>query len=220
MSNLEDIWFTSDSHFGHRNIIKYTGRPFESLRQHDAELTENWNAVVKPSDVVYHLGDFTLQDDKFAEQAFAKLNGKIYVLGNAEHHDHKWLPATTESFALFGPYHDILTKQGEPIVVLPPLITLKPNPLSINRDGTQGFYGPPIVLCHFPIEVWDRAHYGAWHLHGHTHQATNEVVEGTLRLNVGVDAWGLTPVSLGQVIDAMMDRGWHDGWKQGTDYHG
>lgn len=46
------IWFTSDPHFGHANIIKYSRRPFASPVDMDAHLIKNWNAVVKPDDVV------------------------------------------------------------------------------------------------------------------------------------------------------------------------
>ena len=52
-----DIWFTSDSHFGHRNIITYSSRPFSSVEEMDETLIQNWNSVVKPNDLIFNLGD-------------------------------------------------------------------------------------------------------------------------------------------------------------------
>lgn len=51
-------WFTADSHFGHANIIKYSKRPFANVEEMDNVLIANINAKVKPSDRLYHLGDF------------------------------------------------------------------------------------------------------------------------------------------------------------------
>jgi calcineurin-like phosphoesterase family protein len=52
-----DIWVTSDTHFFHENIIQYCGRPFANAGLMNECLVDNWNAVVKPGDKVYHLGD-------------------------------------------------------------------------------------------------------------------------------------------------------------------
>jgi calcineurin-like phosphoesterase family protein len=74
------IFFTSDSHFGHANIIKYCNRPFSSVAEMDREMIEQWNKVVTMYDTVYHLGDFC-----FSAHApyFNQLNGnKFLILGN------------------------------------------------------------------------------------------------------------------------------------------
>jgi calcineurin-like phosphoesterase family protein len=55
------IWFTSDTHFGHSNIIQYSNRPFASVQSMDEVLINNWNQLVRPQDIIYHLGDFTLR---------------------------------------------------------------------------------------------------------------------------------------------------------------
>ena len=76
-----EIWITSDTHFGHENIIRYCDRPFANAAEMDEMLIENWNSVVKDGDIVYHLGDVYLGVE--GRKAIPKLNGrKRLVLGN------------------------------------------------------------------------------------------------------------------------------------------
>ncbi len=76
-------FFTSDSHFGHKNIIQLCNRPFSDSSEMDQAMIESWNSVVGPRDVVYHLGDFSmLPPDKISE-ILKKLNGvKRLIIGN------------------------------------------------------------------------------------------------------------------------------------------
>ena len=77
------IWFTSDTHFGHRNIIDFCKRPFSSVEEMDEELIRRWNVLVKPSDTVYHLGDFAFKSSGPIEMYYNRLQGrKVVILGN------------------------------------------------------------------------------------------------------------------------------------------
>jgi calcineurin-like phosphoesterase family protein len=81
-SDVVDIWFISDTHFGGSRIIEYCGRPFASTEEMDEAMIANWNAVVKQHDHVYHLGDFA-RSEKDLERVIVRLNGqKRIVLGN------------------------------------------------------------------------------------------------------------------------------------------
>jgi len=60
MKDMAEMWFTSDFHFGHFNIIRYCNRPFANVQEMDDVIADRLNACVKPNDVVYFLGDFCL----------------------------------------------------------------------------------------------------------------------------------------------------------------
>ncbi len=61
---MADVWFTSDFHIGHFNIIRYCNRPFADTREMNAAILERVNASVKPDDVLYFLGDFCMGGPK------------------------------------------------------------------------------------------------------------------------------------------------------------
>lgn len=70
-------FFISDSHFGHANIIKYCQRPYNDVNHMNWNMTEKWNAVVGPDDVVYHMGDFSMgQPSRYTQY----LRGNIILI--------------------------------------------------------------------------------------------------------------------------------------------
>ena len=76
---LNRLWFTSDTHFSHEKTRIKAARPFNNTNEMDKEIIKQWNEIVKPNDIVYHLGDFGNLD------MLNKLNGKIrLVMGNHE----------------------------------------------------------------------------------------------------------------------------------------
>lgn len=80
---MQDIYFISDMHFGHSNIIKYENRPFKNIKEMDASIIENWNSVVKKDDKVFVLGDVSFYDKEKTAEIIYSLNGyKILILGN------------------------------------------------------------------------------------------------------------------------------------------
>lgn len=83
----EHTFFTSDTHFGHANIINLCNRPFKDVNHMNDMLVENWNSVVSDDDTVFHLGDFALGGSAVWSNVLSRLKGKIYlILGN---HDRK-----------------------------------------------------------------------------------------------------------------------------------
>jgi calcineurin-like phosphoesterase family protein len=84
---MPSVFLTSDTHFGHANICRFTTadgapvRPWDDPNEMDEALVANWNAVVKPNDKVYHLGDVVI--NKKALQTVGRLNGdKVLIRGN------------------------------------------------------------------------------------------------------------------------------------------
>lgn len=80
---MNETWFTSDTHFGHKNILEYEkeARPFNSVEEMNETLISNWNDTVRPKDIVYHLGDFAF--GKHNLHIAGRLHGrKRLVLGN------------------------------------------------------------------------------------------------------------------------------------------
>lgn len=176
------IWFTSDQHWDHANVIKYCNRPFESVEEMNDVMITRWNEVVRPKDIVYHLGDFTLGND--ANDILSCLHGDIRFVVPDFHHDQRWIKT---GFYVTG------------VELLPPLYVVT-------------IHDVVVVLCHYPIAVWDRKHYGSWHLYGHVHY--KEFKLPGFSMNVGVDLHNFYPISFDEIEQCMIDMGWHEGWKE------
>lgn len=135
----EKIWFTSDQHYYHDNIIKYCGRPFSEASEMNRVMVERHNSVVGPKDKVYHIGDFAFRIEEKAIRALARsLNGRhTIILGN---HDHdKSLPKVLFDWNVH--YRIFETK----------------------IDDVQ------VTMCHYPMMSWQASFHGSFQLHGHTH---------------------------------------------------
>jgi calcineurin-like phosphoesterase family protein len=93
-------WFTSDTHFGHENIIKHCARPFESAASMDAALIAHWNDVVAPEDEVWHLGDFSYKAAHAPSDYLRRLNGRKHLLwGNHDSEQSRAAPGWASSQA-------------------------------------------------------------------------------------------------------------------------
>ena len=74
------VYFISDTHFNHKNIIKYCNRPFDSIEQMNETLINNWNDIVSDKDIIYHLGDFALGSKELILDIVNRLNGSKYLI--------------------------------------------------------------------------------------------------------------------------------------------
>ena len=80
---MSNVFFTSDLHFGHENIIRFDGRPFKNVEEMDEELIKRWNKTVSEEDTVYILGDLAMKANEDLYNNVKQLNGhKILVEGN------------------------------------------------------------------------------------------------------------------------------------------
>jgi calcineurin-like phosphoesterase family protein len=170
-------YFTSDTHFDHKNIIQYCDRPFKNIDEMNVTIVEKWNSIVTNNDTVYHLGDFTLGDIRHFTKWVSQLNGNIKILPGS--HDHLWLKDFVES---------------DKVQVVMPLVSVE------FHEIMMGEYPQVIVLCHYSMQVWDRSHYGSWHLFGHSHGTLKGI---GLSFDVGVDCTEFAPIPL-EVIASKM----------------
>ena len=169
-------WFTSDSHYGQEAVIRLQPRPYASLSDMEEDLVHRWNEVIKPHDIVYHLGDFatgSAADKPRIQGIFKRLNGeKMLIRGN---HDVRNVFVQRLGWKFIG---DLKT---------------------ISVDGIK------IAMCHYPLQAWDGSMDGSWHLHGHTHGLMAEH-HTWLKEDVSADRHGLRPISLDEVKDIMSKR--------------
>ena len=78
-----NIWFVSDMHINHKNIIEYSHRPFKNVDEMNETLINNWNNTVTEDGIVFDLGDFAIGGSKVWNDALSRLHGKHYlILGN------------------------------------------------------------------------------------------------------------------------------------------
>jgi len=172
------IWFTSDTHFNHTNIIKYCKRPFDDVEEMNQTLIDNWNMVVSEDDLIICDGDFSLGSSNNAISVLNQLNGyKLLIKGNHE----KSVLGSKEAKEYFDAgIYDLLE-----IRVL-------------DEEVSDGFQD--IILCHYPMLAWDKSHRGSWQLFGHVHG----MLDGDKRLSpnqmdIGVDSNGFRPISYQEV---------------------
>lgn len=182
---MSEVWFTSDTHFGHKNIIKYCDRPYKDVNHMTEMLVRNWNSCVAPEDYVWFLGDAVMGNREETLQTLKRLNGhKDLIFGN---HDYCWEgghPKKWETYLpLYAQHFDTMA-----------------------RGATIDIAGEWVDLCHFPFAGdsgnMDRFpeyrpdNHGQWLLHGHMHDAWK--VKGR-QINVGVDVWDYSPVHIDQI---------------------
>jgi len=186
-------FFTSDPHIGHKLVAGTRG--FDDPADHDRVLAENWDRVVSPDDVVFVLGDISINPKRDgAFEWFRNRPGKKHlILGN---HDE---PHPMHSRALQAQQD---ANWRDTFATMNAWLRLK-------------MQGRTMLLSHFPYEgegsrdIEDRnTEYrlkdaGFPLLHGHTHDKhTAHVSEaGTHMLHVGLDAWGLNLVPEATVVE-------------------
>lgn len=184
------IFFTSDHHFYHTNVIKYCDRPFSSVEEMNEILVKNWNDTVCPTDVVYCLGDFSMAF-RSVELYTRRLNGTKYLVpGNHDfcHSYHKKGRSDENRKRWIDKYEE------NGWIILPEQATL-------DIEGVA-----TVNMCHHPYVVldsyddkyakWRPKDDGRWLLCGHVHEKWKVVDK---MINVGVDVWNYKPVSVKQI---------------------
>lgn len=176
-------WFTSDEHYGHRNICELSGRPFASLEEMERELARRFNERVAADDLTIHIGDFSFYPLERTRAILGSLNGEHrLVMGN---HDRSAAWAVNAGFVT-ATYELSLLVDGHLVFAR----HVPPSELR-GQDARQFTtkFDPPM-----PEGTTVR-------LCGHVHEHW-KVRQGWV--NVGVDRWNFAPVSLGEILAAVV----------------
>ena len=218
---MNNIWFTSDSHFMHKNLClgvsewddkHLSARKFDTLEEMNELIVSNINKYVKEDDILYHLGDWSFGGIEniweFRKQIKCK---NIYLVpGNHDHHikNNKLLPNCTieelEKF-LYGEDYlnfDMCYSPNLKVDAKDLFTTVLPELTKIKIDKQE------VILSHFPLEEWENMDRGSIHLHGHCHH-TKDYTDLNMyakRMDVGMDWEEFRPYSWNEIKEEMKER--------------
>ena len=138
---MSKIFYISDLHFGHKNIIRYDNRPFKTVEEMNNTLINNWNSVVSDEDMVYILGDISWDNEDKTVEIFNQLKGiKVLIKGN--HDNIKRGSKLVKCFTSIQDYAELyLDKKNK------------------------------VVMSHYPILFWNGQFRDTVHLYGHVHNS-------------------------------------------------
>lgn len=195
MNGHKRIFFTSDLHIGHANVLQYDARPFKNLDQMHEALVTRFNACVTADAVTYFLGDVGLGSGSVVEQVVRQLNGtKVLVLGNHDKGMH----------AMYNAGFDVVLNSAS-IYIANQRVTMSHCPLrGLYRENITGMKGGQegenwhgeTKQTRFSI-----VDEGQFHLHGHIHSPNGGKSVKILgkQYDVGVVANGFRPVSISEI---------------------
>lgn len=193
MSKGKPIFFTSDWHLGHANVIGFSSRPFKDIVHMENVLIRNYNATVPPNGICYFLGDIAMSSTEKLKESLLQLQGtKVAVVGN---HDRG-------STALYQAGFDVVL-HGAAVYIGKYRVTMSHCPLlGVSREDTS-MYPDKGINWHGEDRHrrFSCADEGQYHLHGHIHSPNNgkSVRELGRQYDVGVDANNYRPVSISQI---------------------
>jgi len=171
------LFFISDTHFNHKNIISYCNRPFQDEFYMNEGLISDWNETVPEDGTVFHLGDFAMPCNyENFKSIIKRLNGEIHlILGNHCYQNKFNKPK----------FKELLGNKVYDVVDLKVI------------DNELDYGHVKFFMSHYPHLFWQR---GSYHLHGHVHSgpksSANEIVPyNDRRYDVGVDNNKYKPIS-------------------------
>ena len=176
------LWFMSDLHYNHENVIKFNRRPFENVKEMNWHIEQELITKVGPGDILFDMGDlFWKTDETTMKNVISLASPKEWykILGN---HDN----------------YNVYRKS-----YIGTLFTLLSDILEINVDHEGRNY--KLTLCHYPMISWNGKARGTLMIHGHCHGNIDNInTESTdLRVDVGFD--GLLAKKTGSFLISFED---------------
>lgn len=182
---MNKVFFTSDTHFGHGNIMKYSHRPgltraelellkeeeetgerllrvsYDSIKRMDDYLLDGINSIVGEDDTLYHLGDFCMGSKSNALNSARRYRNAIKC---------------KNVHLLWGNHDDYSIRS---------LFSSAMDMRTVKHQGQE------IVCLHYAMAIWNKSHRGAWHLYGHSHanaeKNLDKLMPNRKAFDVGVD---------------------------------
>ena len=183
------VYITSDTHFGHKNIVRgvtnwrtqdgeipvESTRDFQTIEQMNERLIDGINHFVGQDDTLIMLGDVSFGGfDNIGIFLERLVCHNIHlILGNHDHHIDRNRDFVQGRF------------------------------LSVQHYLEANIEGQDFVLCHYPLQSWNGLNKGVIHLHGHVHLPTHRKFGNGKRLDVGMDGNGMDPYSISEIIKIM-----------------
>ena len=163
----DKVFFTADLHFWHNNIIRFANRPYKNVEKMHEDIIKRWNEKIPTDATVSILGDVSWKGIEDTQHLLDQLNGnKILIIGN---HD----PDSIINY--FNKAYDMLGLRV----------------IDVEEGGETYCH-----LCHYPLHEWNRDRHGSINLHGHCHGSNDDIDKHNCkRLDVGVDSYGMNPLS-------------------------
>ena len=162
-----NIWFMSDLHYNHVNILRLNGgRGFQNIDEMNEEIVKEIKEKVKPEDILFDLGDLIWKESNEDIKVFKSiLPKKSYkIIGNHDNLKNYLSGAWGSTWVGFYDILDLIIKY--------------------QREDIQ------ITLSHYPILDWNHRFRGSWNLHGHSHGNVDmvNIGSGELRMDIGYDS--------------------------------
>lgn len=168
----QKVWFTADTHFRHKNVLKYCsgraeagGYAADDIGAHDNWLIDKWNSTIGKQDTVYIIGDVSFANQEDSRKIIERLNGRKHlIVGN---HD--------ASAQKLNNYFKLITQME----------------MKVFKASTYNFLEEDfnVFMCHYPMVTWPSKHYGCVDVHGHCHGNLDDYNDTStdLRVDVGLD---------------------------------
>lgn len=192
-NEFQKVYFVSDYHYNHQKDFIWRKRGFSSPEEHNRFLIEKTNEIVRPNDILFCLGDYSLNcsEEQF-ENFLSQLNcQKIYTIwGN--HNSPLYKIYNREVELSYGKDKEVYPIYYKQLIFLGNYVEVIVN-------------GQFICLSHYPISVFNHGGKGSWMLCGHSHGSFKESLpefKESKRLDVGWDVFK-KPLSFDEIKSIM-----------------
>lgn len=195
-AELKNLFFTSDYHLYHKNILEISNRPFDTVMDMNNEIRDRHNELCDRDSETYNLGDALLIPNKLRKETIMyekkviefleTFNGTIYYIPGNHEADLQSCIMKAKNWWPLSPIEEI----------------------TVEKDNNQH-----IVMCHYAMRTWNKAHHGSIHLYGHSHGGlvndNHELMSDykySLSMDVGVDQNNYYPFSYFCIMEKMRSK--------------